>query len=81
MVILITNWVGEGDLGMVTVFCHPKQARLEACDALSALHQHDSCESSVVVVRWYTNTPYIPRGTSHSLYLDMSILSGGIASA
>ena len=22
-VVLVTNWVGEGELGMVTVFCHP----------------------------------------------------------
>ena len=40
-VILITNGVGESDLGLVTVFCHPDQARKEACDALSALYQHD----------------------------------------
>ena len=37
-VIPITNRVEERDLGMVTVFCHPDQARIEACDALSALH-------------------------------------------
>ena len=79
MVILIPNGVGKSYLGMVTVFCHPEQARIEACDALSALCQHNSCELSVVMVRRYSNTPYIPRGMSHSLYLDMSALSGGIA--
>ena len=79
-VILIANGKGESDLGMVTVFCHPKQGRIEACDALSILCQCDSCEPSVVVVRRYTNTPYIPRGTSHSLYLDISTLSRGVIS-
>ena len=38
MVILITNGVEENDLDMVTVFCHPKQAWIETCDALSTLH-------------------------------------------
>ena len=46
----------------------------------SALHQYDLAEPSVVVVRRYTNTPYIPWGTSHFLYLDMSTLSGGASS-
>ena len=78
-VILITNGVGGSDLGMVTVFCHPEQARIEVCDALSI--QHNSCEPSVVVRRRYSNTPYIPRETSHSLHLDMSALSGGATSA
>ena len=32
-------------------------------------------------MRRYSNTPYIPRETSHSLYLDMTCLSGGVASA
>ena len=81
MVILVTNGVGESDLGMVTVFCHHMQARIEAYDALSITHQHNSCEPSMVVVRRYTNTPYIPRGMSHSLYLDMNTLSRGITSA
>ena len=80
LVILITDGVGEGDLGMVMVFCHPNQAKMEACDALSTLCQCDSSEPSVVVVRRYSNIPYIPWGTSHSLYLDMGTLSGGSCS-
>ena len=40
----------------------------------SALHQNDM-ESSVVVVRRYTNTLYIPRGSSCLLSLHMSTLS------
>ena len=81
LAICITNGVGEGELGMVTVFCHPHQAKIEACDALSVLYQCNSLESSVVVVRIYSNTAYIPRGTSCSLYLDMGSLSGGTSSA
>ena len=60
MAILVTDAVGEGNLGMVTTFCHHDQAKLEASDALSALCKCDLLEPSVVVVRRYTNTPYIP---------------------
>ena len=80
MAILITDGVGGRDLGMVMAFCHPNQARIEACDTLSALCQFNSLETSVVVVRRYSNTPYIPRRMSHSLYLDIDTLSGGITS-
>ena len=59
MVIFITDGVGEGDVGMGMVFYHPEQARIEACDSLSALHQHDLCEPSVVVVVRHSNTPFI----------------------
>ena len=34
--ILITDGVGEGNLGMGTTFCHHNQAKMEASDALSA---------------------------------------------
>ena len=77
MVILVTDGVGEGNLGMVTTFCHHDQAKMGASDALYALHQCNSLEPSVAVVRRYTNSPYIPQGSSHFLYLDVSTLSGG----
>ena len=77
MAILITDGVGEGNLGMMTTFCHHDQAKMEVCNVLSALHQHDFPKPSMVVVRRYTNTPYIPQGTSHFLYSDVSTLSGG----
>ena len=48
-VVLITNGVGEGELGMVTVFCYPSQATIEAHDALLVLGQSDSLEPTVVV--------------------------------
>ena len=60
MTILITDGVGEESLGMVTVFCCHDQNKMEASDALSALCQWDPPEPSVVVIRRYTNTPYIP---------------------
>ena len=62
-------------MGMVTTFCHHDQAKMEASEALAALQQCDLPELSIMVVRRYVNTPYIPKGTTQSLYLDMSILS------
>ena len=59
MAILFTDGVEEGNMGIMTTFCCHDQAKLEASNALCALHQWDSLESSVVVVRRYTNTPYI----------------------
>ena len=79
-VIHITNRVEESDLSLVKVFCHPDQARMDACDTLSALCQCDSSELSIVVVRRYSNTAYIPRGMSCALYLDMDTFSRGVAS-
>ena len=38
MVILVTSGVGEGNLGMVTTFCHHDQAEMEASHVLSTLH-------------------------------------------
>ena len=75
MAILVTDGVGEGNLGMVTSFCFHDKAKIEASDAHSTLCQHDSLEPGVVVVRRYTNTSYIPHGSSHFLYLDVSTLS------
>ena len=57
MAILVTDGMGEGYLGMVITFCCHDQAKLEASDALSALHQHYLMEPSVVVVRRYTTLP------------------------
>ena len=81
LAILITDRIGERDLDMVVVFCHPNEAKMEACDALSILHQCELSKPSMVMVRRYSNTPYIPQGMSCSLYLDMGTLSGGTSSA
>ena len=66
---------------MMTTFCHHDQAKMEASNALSALHQCDLPEPSADVVSKYTNTPYIPQGSSHFLYLDVSTLSRGASCA
>ena len=56
-VILIINGAGKGDLGMVMVFCHPDQAQMEACDALSAL-----CKATHQTWAWWwwDNTLTLP---------------------
>ena len=46
MVILVTDGVGEGNMGMVTTFCCHDQAKMEASNALSALH-HVTHQSQV----------------------------------
>ena len=80
IVILITDGVGEENLGMVTIFCCHDQNKMEPSSAVSALCQHDSPVPSAVVIRRYTNTPYIPPGTSQLLYLNVNTLSGGTSS-
>ena len=74
------QWGRRGGIRHGDDFCHPHQAKIEACDALSTLHKCDSSEVSMVVRRTHSNTPYIPRGTCHSLYLDVGSLSGGASS-
>ena len=77
--ILITDGVGESDLAMVTGFCHPNQAKIEACDVLSVLLQYDLSELSVVVVRRYSNTLYIPRGSPIHSILMSTLFQGVLA--
>ena len=77
---VITDGIGEENLGMVTIFCHHDQNKMEASNTLAALCQCDSPEPSVVVVKRCTNTPYIPQGTFCLLYLDVSTLSWGASS-
>ena len=75
------RWGWGRNLGMVTTCCHHDQSKMEASDALSALCQCNVSEPSVVVVRRrYTNTPYIPQGSCHLLYLNVSTFSGGASS-
>ena len=81
MMVLVMDGVREGNLGMVTTFCHHDQTKIEASEALSALCQHSLPEPSVVIVRRYTNSSYPPQGSFNFLYLDVSTLSGGASSA
>ena len=60
MVILITNWVGKGSLGMVTVFCHSDQAKVEPLVMLPTLVQWNSHQPVMVVMKIFTSLPYFP---------------------
>ena len=53
---------------------------MEASEVLTTLHQHDSPEPSVFMVRRYTNTPFILWGTFSLLYLNVSDLPRGASS-
>ena len=80
MVVLVMDWVGEGNMGMVITFCHHDQAKVEASKVLSVLCQHNSLEPSVVVVRRFINSLYLPWGSFGFLYLDATTLSWGTLS-
>ena len=71
MAVLIANGVEEGSLGMVTTFCHHDQAKVESSAVLSTLHQWDSPKPSIVVVKIFVNSPYLPCRSSSFLYLDV----------
>ena len=60
MPILITEEVGKRNLGMVTTFCSHNQVKMEASEAFATLHQCNSPEPSIFIVRMYTNTLFIP---------------------
>ena len=62
MAILVTDEVGEGNLGMVTTFYWHNQAKMEASNALSALHKWYSLEPSVVVWGGTPKCPISPEG-------------------
>ena len=67
---LITDRVEEG-----TTFCHHDKAKVESSEALSILCQQDSHKLSIVVVKIFANSPYLPQGYSSFLYLDVITLS------
>ena len=60
MVVLITDGVEKGSLGMMTAFCCHDQAKVEPPEAFSTLHQLDSPKPSIVVVKIFANSPYLP---------------------
>ena len=61
MAILISNGVGERSLGMVTVFCHSDQAKVQPSVILLILVQQDTPELALVVMKIFTGSPYFPR--------------------
>ena len=72
--ILVTDWGGRKP-GHDDHLLLPWSIKMEASNALSAIHQCDLLEPSVVIVRRYGNTPYMPQGSSCLPYLDISTLS------
>ena len=62
LVILVMDGVGEGRLGMVTTFCHSDQVKVEPSDVLSTLVQWDYPKPGIIVVKIFTNSPFLPRG-------------------
>ena len=77
MAVLITNEVEEGSLGMVTTFCYYDQAKVESLEMLSILQHRNFSKLSVVVVKIFSNSPYLHWGSSNFFYLHATILSLG----
>ena len=77
MMILVADGVGEGILGMATIFCCSDQAKVEPLVGISTLFQWDSPELGIVVVKIFTNLPYVPWGSFGFPYLDITTLSVG----
>ena len=76
MAILITDGVGEGKLGMVTIFCCSDHAKVEPSVMIPTLIQQDSHELAMVVMKIF-NSPYFPRGSFGLSFLDIGTLSEG----
>ena len=77
LVVLITDRVEEGSLGMMTTFCDHDQAKVESLDVHSTLCQWDSPKPSMVVVRIFANSPFLPWGSFGLPYLDVTALPEG----
>ena len=60
LVVLVMDGVGEERLGMITTFYKSYQVRVEPSDALLPLIQQYSPELDVVLVKVFTNSPYLP---------------------
>ena len=77
MAILITDGVGEGKLGMVTIFCCSNQAKVEPSVMLLTLVQQDSHDPAVMVMKIFTNLPSLPWGSFGISFLNIATLPGG----
>ena len=81
IVVLVTYRVEEGSLGMeTTFFCH-NQVKVEPSEVLPTLLQWDSHKLSVVVVKIFANSPYLPWGSFGFPHLDVTTLAGGVLAA
>ena len=77
MAILITNGVGEGSLGMMTVFGHSDQVKVEPSVILPTLVQQDTPELAIVVTKIFINLPCFPQRSFGLPFLDVATLSEG----
>ena len=57
------------------------QAKVDPSEALYTLLQQDSPKLSVVVVKIFTNSPYLPQGSFGFPYLDMTTLTADMLGA
>ena len=77
MAILITNGVGKGSLGILTILCCSDQAKVEPSVTLLTLVHQESPELAVVVMKMFTNLPYFPWGSFGLPFLDIATLTMG----
>ena len=80
MTVLVTEGVDEGSLGMVTIFCHSDQARVEPSTMLLTLLQYESPEPGIVLMKIFTYSPYFPWGSCGLPFLDLATLPEGASS-
>ena len=69
--------VGKGRLGMITTFCQSDQMKVESSDALLTLIKQNLPMPGVVVVKVFTNLPYLPWRSFGCPNLDITTLSLG----
>ena len=77
MAILITHAVGKGNLGMVTIFCHSDQAKVEPSVMLPTFVQKDSHQLAMVVMKSFTNPLHFSQGPLGLPFLDIATLPEG----
>ena len=77
LAILVMDGVGEGSLEIVTTFCCTDQVKVEPLDMLLTLVQWDIPKPGKVVVKIFTNLPYLLWGSFGSPYLDKTTSWGG----
>ena len=81
MAILVTNEVGEGRLGMVTIFCCSDQAKVGPLVTPLTLLQWDPPEPGILLMKIFTNSLYVPQGPFSFPYLDVTTLLVGASTA
>ena len=79
MAILITDGVGEGKLGMMTIFCHSDLVKVEPSVMFLTLAQQYSHEPAVVVMNIFTSPTFFPWGSFGLSFLDIATLSEGVS--